>query len=54
MKKLILFTFAGSLVGGFYYYFIGCNNSCAITRSPINSTTYGAALGFILGFPTEK
>ncbi len=37
------------MVGGFLYYtFIGCNGSCAITSSPVNSTAYGALVGLIL------
>jgi len=38
-----------SALGGFLYYqFIGCNGSCAITGSPINSTLYGSLMGLIL------
>jgi hypothetical protein len=36
-------------VGGFVYYsFIGCNGSCAITSSPVNSTVYGTIIGLVL------
>ncbi|MFL3024390.1 MAG: YtxH domain-containing protein [Candidatus Neomarinimicrobiota bacterium] len=54
MKRILLFTIAGSLLGFSYYYFIGCNNGCSITGSPVNSSIYGAVFGFILGFPSNK
>jgi len=38
----------GALGGFLYYNFIGCNGSCAITGSPINSTLYGSLMGLIL------
>ena len=54
MKKLIILTIIGSISGFAYYYFIGCNTSCSITSSPINSVIYGALCGFIISFPSEK
>ena len=54
MKKLIKLTIIGSISGFAYYYFIGCNTSCSITSSPINSVIYGALCGFIISFPSEK
>lgn len=48
MKKYWL-TIAGALigcVGGYlYYHFIGCQGSCLIASSPVNSMLYGALLG---------
>jgi hypothetical protein len=39
----------GSLAGFAYYYFEGCSSgTCAITSKPLNSTAYGALMGFIL------
>lgn len=39
----------GSIAGFAYYYFVGCSSGvCAITSKPINSTAYGALMGFIL------
>ncbi len=39
----------GSVAGYLYWYFIGCNSgSCAIASSPVNSTLYGALMGFLL------
>lgn len=52
--KLSLFSAAGALLGFAYYYFIGCKNGCAIQSNPFLSTLYGAAFGFILGFPVKK
>jgi len=38
----------GALGGFLYYNFVGCNGSCAITGSPVNSTLYGSLIGPIL------
>jgi len=46
--KLVLPVIVGALGGFLYYYFIGCNGSCAITGSPVNSTLYGSLMGLIL------
>lgn len=46
--KLFLPLFLGALGGFLYYNFIGCNGSCAITGSPVNSTLYGSLMGLIL------
>lgn len=54
LKKLIsggwlVGILLGSVAGFLYWYFIGCNSgSCAITSSPVNSTLYGALMGFLL------
>jgi hypothetical protein len=45
VAKIVLPIIIGSLGGYLYYYFIGCNNGCAITSSPVNSTAYGAFIG---------
>lgn len=40
---------AGAVLGYAWYYFIGCSSgSCAITSKPLNSTLYGALMGFLL------
>ena len=54
MKNIILFTVFGSLGGYAYYYFIGCNDTCAITSSPYNSVVYGAIVGLVLAIPNKK
>jgi len=46
--KLVLPVIVGALGGFLYYNFIGCNGSCAITGSPVNSTLYGSLMGLIL------
>lgn len=46
--KLFLPVLLGALGGFLYYNFIGCNGSCVITGSPINSTMYGTMIGLIL------
>ena len=46
--KLFLPITLGALVGFLYYNFIGCNGSCAITGSLVNSTLYGSLMGLIL------
>ena len=46
--KLFLPITLGALGGFLYYNFIGCNGSCAITGSPVNSTLYGSLMGLIL------
>lgn len=39
----------GAAAGYAYYHFIGCaSGSCAITSSPVNSTAYGALMGYLL------
>lgn len=46
--KLFLPVVLGALGGFLYYNFIGCNGSCAITSSPVNSALYGSLIGLIL------
>jgi len=46
--KIVLPVVLGMLGGFLYYTYIGCNGSCAITSSPVNSTVYGALVGLIL------
>ncbi len=45
VAKIVLPIMIGALGGYLYYYFIGCDNGCAITSSPTNSTAYGAVIG---------
>ena len=46
--KLFLPVLLGALGGYLYYNFVGCNGSCAITGSPVNSTLYGSLIGLVL------
>jgi len=48
ITKLALPLLLGAAGGFLYYQFIGCNGSCAITSSPVNSTLYGALVGLVL------
>lgn len=52
--KTAAYSLAGALLGFAYYYYIGCDNGCAITGNPYISTIYGSLIGFILGVPTRK
>lgn len=39
----------GAVAGFFYWKFIGCSSgTCAITSKPLNSTLYGALMGFLV------
>lgn len=35
----------GAGLGFAYWYFLGCDGSCAITSSPVRSSLYGALMG---------
>ncbi len=38
-----------ALLGYAYYSFIGCKTgTCAITSSPLNSSLYGAVMGYLI------
>lgn len=39
----------GAIAGYLYYSYIGCaSGTCAITSKPVNSTVYGAIMGYLL------
>ncbi|MFY8166133.1 MAG: DUF6132 family protein [Sediminibacterium sp.] len=46
----------GALSGYFYWKFVGCSSgTCMITSKPINSSLYGALMGFLVaGSFTKK
>ena len=46
--KIFLPVMLGAAGGFLYYNFIGCNGSCAITGSAVNSTLYGSLIGLAL------
>lgn len=50
--KAWAFTALGVLVGAgggwLYWYYHGCDHGCSITGSPLNSSLYGALMGFLL------
>ncbi|MEO8589384.1 MAG: DUF6132 family protein [Flavobacteriales bacterium] len=40
---------AGAVAGWFYWRFVGCSTgSCAITSHPVNSSLYGALMGWLV------
>ncbi|MBU1095243.1 MAG: hypothetical protein CVV23_08815 [Ignavibacteriae bacterium HGW-Ignavibacteriae-2] len=43
----------GAILGYSYYYFIGCNGSCAIAGNPYISTVYGLLAGVAIVFPSK-
>lgn len=45
VSKIALPIIIGAVGGYLYYYFIGCNNGCAITGNPVSSAAYGAVIG---------
>ena len=46
----------GGMAGYLYFHFYGCEGSCAITSSPVNSSLYGSMMGAFLlnSFSKEK
>ncbi|MFA5635619.1 MAG: DUF6132 family protein [Anaerovoracaceae bacterium] len=55
MKRVLLSTLAGALIGYLYYRFIGCySGTCSITSNPLNSTFYFAIMGLLFGFVIKK
>jgi len=54
LLRRVLPIVMGGILGYAYYYFIGCNNGCAIQSNPYASTIYGAAIGGILSFPSRN
>lgn len=57
-KKLFLKAIpivVGAVLGYSYYYFIGCRGgTCPITGNPVISTLYGAVIGLVFVFPSNK
>jgi len=48
-KVTVLGVLAGAIGGYLYYHFIGCTSgTCPITSQPVNSTLYGAMMGWLL------
>lgn len=48
-RLAILCVTIGAIAGYMYYSQVGCiSGTCAITSSPINSTLYGALMGYLL------
>jgi len=53
----ILGVAIGAVAGWCYWYFVGCaSGTCPITSKPVNSSLYGALMGYLLFsmFKTNK
>ena len=54
-KITILGTIIGAVAGYLYFYYVGCQSgTCAITSKPINSSLYGAVLGYLISTNFKK
>lgn len=56
-RATLLGILLGAVAGYAWYYFVGCSSgTCPITSRPINSTLYGALMGFLLAhsFTTKE
>ena len=56
-KKDLIGIALGAIAGYFYWKLIGCSSgTCMITSKPINSTLYGAVMGYLVAgmFKFEK
>jgi phage shock protein E len=39
----------GAIAGWIYWHYVGCSSgTCAITSKPLNSTLYGAVIGYLV------
>ena len=52
--KIALFTALGAIGGYVYYHYFGCTNGCPLQSNWLITTTYGAFIGLIAGFPAGK
>lgn len=55
-KRDLIGITLGAVAGFLYWKFVGCSSgTCMITSKPINSTLYGAVMGFLVaGIFTKK
>jgi F0F1-type ATP synthase assembly protein I len=45
----------GAIAGWLYWHFVGCSSgTCAITSKPINSSLYGALMGYLIAGMFQK
>ena len=48
-KRDLIGITLGAVAGFLYWKFVGCSSgACMITSKPINSTLYGAVMGFLV------
>ena len=56
-KRDLIGITLGAVAGFLYWKFVGCTSgTCMITSKPINSTLYGAVMGYLVAgiFKKEK
>ncbi len=56
-KRDLIGITLGAVAGFLYWKFVGCSSgTCMITSKPINSTLYGAVMGYLVAgiFKKEK
>lgn len=48
-------TLLGAIAGWLYWNYVGCSSgTCAITSKPLNSTLYGALMGYLVAGIFQK
>jgi hypothetical protein len=48
-KRELIGIILGAMAGFLYWKFVGCSSgTCMITSKPINSSLYGAVMGFLV------
>jgi hypothetical protein len=54
-KRELIGITLGAIAGFLYWKFVGCSSgTCMITSKPINSTLYGALMGFLVAGIIKK
>ncbi len=54
-QRNLLGVLVGALAGWLYWYSIGCSSgTCAITSKPLNSSLYGALMGYLIAGLFQK
>ena len=52
--KIGILTALGAAAGYAYFHFWGCTNGCPMQSNWLIMTSYGAAVGLVLGLPGRK
>jgi hypothetical protein len=48
-KRNLIGIILGAIAGFLYWNYVGCaSGTCAITSKPLNSTLYGALMGYLV------
>lgn len=54
-QRNLLGIFIGTIAGFLYWNFVGCaSGTCAITSKPLNSSLYGALMGYLVAGMFQK